>query len=54
VLGLLDFTVYVTNPVYMAQIKTKAESLGQLRTKMDTGLVIEDPSQNRIVIKLEN
>ena len=54
VLGLLDFTVYVTNPVYMAQIKTKAESLGQLRIKMDTGLVIEDPSQNRIVIKLEN
>ena len=54
VLGLLDFTVYVTNPLYMAQIKTKAESLGQLRTKMDTGLVIEDPSQNRIVIKLEN
>lgn len=54
VLGLLDFTVYVANPVHMAQIKTKAESLGQLRATTDTGLVIEDPSQNRIVVQLES
>lgn len=54
VLGLLDFTVYVVNPVHMAQIKTKAESLGQLRAATDTGLVIEDPSQNRIVVQLES
>lgn len=52
--GLLEFVVYVSDPAYFASIKQKALALGQLRDQAPEYLVIEDLSNNRILVTLEN
>ena len=51
--GLFGFTVYAANPDDLALLQTKAEELGRLRSHTDQSLVIEDLSNNQILVELE-
>ena len=51
--GLFGFTVYVASPDDLAGLKTKADELGRLQSYSDQSLVIEDFSNNQILVELE-
>ena len=51
--GLFGFTVYVVTSDDLARIKVKADELGRLQSYTDHSLVIEDHSNNQILVELE-
>lgn len=52
--GLLEFKVYVTSIAYFNAVKQKALALGQLRDQTPEQFIIEDLTNNRILVTLEN